>query len=171
MAVLASSVGAGAPVAHADELFPEAGRSDYYGYQTVIVDVASATLALASPKLGAPAGFSALGGYLVLAPLVHVIHGRGRAFAFDLGMRLVAGGVGASLGYAAGCGLGNCNFHTRGVGDGVIGGAVGLGVGAVGAAFVDAFWLGREPAHDKARVVPSVVVTGSAATCGFSGSF
>lgn len=159
-----------APAVHATELFPAPERSDSYGYQTATVDLLSATLALASPKLGAPAGISAFGSYLVLAPLVHAIHGRGTASAFDLGMRLVAASAGASLGYAVGCGIGECNFHTRGVMDGVIGASVGLGVGAIGASVVDAIWLARKP-RKEATLVPSFSVVGASTTWGLAGSF
>ena len=114
-------------------------KSHWYGWQTLIVDggviVGSTVLAGAS---GEAAGVLLVTGYFFGGPIVHWSHGQvGRGFA-DLGIRVGAPLVLATLGYLV--------FNRGGSADvaGAVGAVLGFGLGVVAAIVIDASALAYE---------------------------
>ena len=114
-----------------------------YGGQIAVIDAISlgvgfAGIAVRSVPLMVLGGT----GYQFGGPMIHLGHGRGYRAMGSFGLRqlLPVGGflLGAAL--APPCGKDEpCTVRNA-----VAGGLIGMGAGAIGAAIVDALWLGRE---------------------------
>ncbi|MDB4933212.1 MAG: hypothetical protein JWP87_184 [Labilithrix sp.] len=165
--------------AHADEPdepAPASSTPHWYGAQTLIVDGAS--------LLTAPLGVG-IGGLVLGAPIVHLVHDRPYAALASLGLRTVLPVVGGYLGLSAagtcheqresGDFLGPCFLH--GFDELVIGALVGVSI----AVAVDASVLAYEPARaaeqhvsDRPRVTsvaPSIDPITKSASVGLGGTF
>jgi hypothetical protein len=151
----------------------------WYGYQTLIFDGAAAVLfpvglAVAFEEGGKSfpiKGFSlmALGGsaYLFGPPTVHWVHGRVGVGFLSMGLRLLSPVAGLGLGAIA------SEIATRSKNQ--IGIPIGVVVGAVAAAGVDAAVLawdkGPRGVSSPYTVLPDLVITRRAATIGVAGAF
>jgi hypothetical protein len=102
---------------------PRAG-SRWYGWQTLTVDGAALVLGLAGAGLGSADGAGlALGGYLLGAPTVHLVHDRAGVGLASLGLRIGAPLVGVGVAAASAdcdtghdfCGLGEAILGSRSV--------------------------------------------------------
>jgi hypothetical protein len=115
-----------------------------YGLQTVSVDLMAilggASLAAAT---GAAGGAVMVGGYMVGAPIVHVVHGEFVRAVADVGIRFAAPMLLGSLGFIA---LHRNVSGPEGSSDpgGVAGGWIGLTVGVIAAVVIDASVLAYE---------------------------
>ena len=146
--------------------------TSWYGSQTLATDAAAFALLVPAAVAGAQNNdmaaeslvYTALGSYVMGAPIVHAAHGNwGRALG-SLGLRIAAPIAGAFLGAA----IEDCSG-----GDfcGAAGGVVGLAVGAGTAIALDAAVIARETVSVGPAVTP-VVVTGKDGTwLGLSGRF
>lgn len=139
----------------------------WYGWQTLITDGAAVLTTPAVPLLG-------VGAYVLGAPLVHALHGRGWTALGSLGLRVGAPVTGGFVAYAV---QGKCSGEFCAVWP-----LLGAGVGVVSAMALDAAVLARkprEPADEKpARAATAPRITPSAAPrreggfdVGLSGSF
>jgi hypothetical protein len=137
-------------------------RSEWYGWQTLIIDgvaVASLPLAYYSP----PVIIGSLTAYTLGPPIVHLAHGKvGTAFG-SLGLRVGMPLVGAFVGQFFG--------HTGEWGN--TGAYVGGLVGAIGAQVIDATVLTFEdvPGLRTTLPLPNLVLRPGYAALGFSTAF
>jgi hypothetical protein len=118
---------ASAPCAPPEPKASEA-RERWYGWQTLLVDGASALATPVAPPLG-------LGGYLLGAPIVHLANGHIGIAGLDLLLRVGLPAGGAMLA----CLGDRCRGDFGGLGV-----AIGLGFGALGAIVIDGAVLARE---------------------------
>ncbi len=130
---------------------PAPTRTTSYGYQTLIADGASLGMVLAGGGSESD-GMIALGGigYLVAAPIVHVVHGRVGIALADAGLR-----VALPIGFAyAGAALERCSPGEElcGVGGAVMGAFLGVGA----AVTLDATLLAREQV--RAEPAPALAI-------------
>jgi len=133
----------------------------WYGHQTILVDLASAGgIVVGIVSESAAPAILGLAGFWLGAPAVHLAHGEsGRAVAsFLMRPGLVVGGayLGAGL---EDCGSGGSEFC--GLGGALLGSVVGLGV----ASAIDAAW------SYEMTVAPIVHPRGESCGLGLSGSF
>lgn len=129
---------------------PEADQPgrEWYGYQTLLVDMAGIGMGLGAAGGGYPLAITGLATYLVGGPVVHAAHGNGAKVAIDIGVRLGAPTAGAMTGALLAC-AGGCRGDFGPLA-GVVGGAFGAGIGALTAIVIDAAVLAREPAERRA---------------------
>jgi len=149
--------------------------TEWYGWQTLAADAGAASLIGAAFATNGSASvataLTGLGVYLVGAPIVHAVNGRGETAAGDIGLRLVTPFVGAMFGAAALSCTGMLNGICEGVGAGV-----GLLVGAGVAAVLDASLLAyRKRIVDRPSAgltwTPTVSVAPQGMTAGVGGAF
>lgn len=161
-----------------DDDRPKPGQ--WYGYQTLAVDVAS--LALVALSIRAQSGefaLASLGTYVIGPPIVHFAHGNVAKGFGDLGLRLGLPVGGAFLGAGIGCALGGCSGHGDFAGYGAVIGAVfGTVSGGVAAMILDWTLLSREPGTSPkasgrraVNLAPSLAVTPTGGALGLGGSF
>lgn len=153
-----------------------------YGLEILLADGLALGVAGASIKLEQP-GFAVLGltTYLMAPPIVHFIHGRPGRAAASFGLRVGSPAVGMITGIALGCAVGWCSSRGDfGWVGAFIGGAVGVGTGAIAAMVVDAVVLAREPDvtvrvprgwDGKPRIAPTVSALPGGGAVGVGGSF
>jgi hypothetical protein len=181
--------------ARADESAPPPPPPARYGAQTLAADgaglaiLASGILAGNGTQSGTTVGnvltATGLASYALATPILHAVHARWDMAGLSLAMRVVGvplvGLLGAAVGFAGwhdASPMDQLGFSAfRGL---FIGGAVGLGVGAVAVPIIDAAVLAREkraPANPSAppkasvRVVPSIDPSHRAGGVGVLGSF
>ncbi|WP_394826494.1 hypothetical protein [Pendulispora albinea] len=153
-------------------------RVRWYGYQTLLVDLASVGMVIAAgaTKDGGPAVFG-VGGYIFGGPVVHAIHGRYATGAISLLLRLGLPAAGGGLAYAA---AGSCTTKRDGSGcewEGLGKGlttAFGASIGAGLAILIDGTALARETvpfAPSAPSVTASISPVPGGALFGASGTF
>jgi hypothetical protein len=127
-------------LAGASQPGPEPAETEWYGWQTLLVDLSWIAVTGAGAASGSN-GLVALGllGYPIGVPIVHGLHGKGgtavSSFALRLGLPLLAGLVGAGIG-SAGESKKNCEELC---GFAALAGAyLGLATGALAAILIDA---------------------------------
>lgn len=118
---------------------PEPAETEWYGWQTLLVDLSWIAVSGAGAAKGS-SGLVALGllGYPIGVPVVHGLHGKGgraaSSFALRLGLPLLAGMVGAGIGSA-----GESKNCDEVCGFAALGGAyLGMATGALAAILIDA---------------------------------
>ncbi|MFO0639960.1 MAG: hypothetical protein U0183_12160 [Polyangiaceae bacterium] len=175
---------------HAPTLVPEPTRKkraeaeadeparEWYGYQTLLVDVAGIGMTIGSAGGGYPLAIAGLATYVAGGPIVHAAHGHGAKVAIDLGIRLGAPTAGLLTGALIGC-AGGCRGDLGGLA-GVVGGVFGAGIGVVTAIVIDAAVIAREPAEQgkasakwdgKPIVRPEVTSLPGGGAVGVGGAF
>jgi hypothetical protein len=176
-----------APAAHAQTApepapTPRVTTSQWYGWETLLVDGAALTTMIASGVRSnnglAPVGY---GLFVLGPPLVHVAHGHIGTGLADAGMRFLLPIAVGALGYAIDYSMSSCNDQQwlcfRGLGGAVIGAFIGYAT----AVTLDAAVLAREPVVrvpekrvDSARVrwTPTLQLNqGGGASGGVAGMF
>lgn len=170
------------PVAKPTKMRPspeaEEPAREWYGYQTLLVDIAGIGMGVGAAGGGYPLAITGLATYLVGGPIVHAAHGNGAKVAIDIGVRLGAPTAGAITGGLIAC-AGGCRGDFGALA-GVAGGLFGAGIGAVTAIVIDAAVLAREPAERRATeakwdgkpvVRPEVSSLPGGGAVGLSGAF
>ncbi|MBK8215200.1 MAG: hypothetical protein IPK71_15780 [Myxococcales bacterium] len=156
----------------------EEAPREWYGYQTLVVDLAGIGMTAGAAGGGYPLAIAGLATYVVGGPIVHAAHGHGAKVAIDLGIRLGAPTVGGLTGILLGC-AGGCSGDLGGLA-GAIGGAFGAGLGVVTAIVIDSAVLAREPAEQgkesakwdgKPIVRPEVTSLPGGGAVGVGGAF
>ena len=149
-----------APVAPSPPPVPPSHGPVWYGYQTLAVDLASASLfaggvglnvATKTYVVGSVIGTMGLLGYLFGGPIVHLAHRHDGAAGKDLLVRFIVPGPLLFVGYIVGTVIGG--QYSCGTGDGpslancgsVVGTEVGAALGLAVVVAFDAFVLAREP--------------------------
>lgn len=155
--------------------------TEWYGWQTLLVDGASLVLSVgaASTRSGATAGtlgLASLAGYLFGGPLVHVGNGRALTGLGSLGLRTglpVGGAIAGGL-----AGYGSCGKSSGDFGSGlcvVAFGFLGAGVGLIAAVITDAAWLARKTVETRqqqgVRWLPDLSLTPTGGSAGVRGAF
>lgn len=153
-----------------------------YGLEILLADGVALGMAGVSGKIEHPA-FALLGltTYLMAPPIVHFIHGRPGRAAASFGLRIGSPAVGMATGVAMACVFGACSGRGDFAGYGaLLGGAAGIGAGAIAAMVVDAVVLAREPDvkvrvprgwDGKPRIAPTVSALPGGGAVGVGGSF
>lgn len=161
-------------------------RGEWYGWQTIIIHAASASLLAVAPLGdGAAAPLTvpvAMGGMILGGPIVHWGHGRtARGFAV-LGLHFGAAGLVGLTGGAIGCSFGACQGYLGPAGF-LIGLAFGAPIGSIAAFIIDVSLLSFEEVPDpnkrvesKGRwpalsLVPSVDIRPGHGVIGLAGTF
>lgn len=149
----------------------------WYGWQTLASDTPAAIAAVASYTTDNRAlqpilGLSAVAVYLVVPPVVHIAHGRGKVAAFDLALRLGLPFVGAAVAWGVGTVADTHHDDLMPLAYG----AWGLIVGGAGAAVIDATAFAHErgqpqPPTTALSWTPTVTRVGNGAIAGISGQF
>jgi len=154
----ASAPAASAPTLVERETAPKKRRveteeapREWYGYQTLLVDVAGIGMGVGAAGGGYPLAIAGLATYVVGGPIVHAAHGHGGKVGLDLGIRLGAPTAGAFTGAGLACAAGGCR-GTYGALGAVAGGLLGIGIGAITAIVIDAAVIAREPAERREEV-------------------
>jgi len=158
---------------------PRTGPSEWYGYETLLVDGAGLGLGAASVAGGIPFGIAGLATYVLGGPIVHAVHGHGGKVGIDLAVRLGAPAVGLATGAAIGCAMVSCGKGDFSAIIGIIGGGVGAGVGMLTAIIIDAAVLANEPAapakakpwNGKPTFTPQVSALPGGGSVGVGGAF
>lgn len=138
-------------------------REHWYGWQTLVIDVTSLAVLITGAAATSPSNewgdtlvVAGLGGYLLGAPITHVVHdspGRGLgSLALRAGIPFLGGVVGLSA--SEGCTSGDDNVGCR-IGAAALGGVLGM----VAAAAIDATLLGHERVPLDSTGVQSVGVS------------
>ena len=137
-------------------------REHWYGWQLLMSDATSMTLALATQE-----SWLAASGYLLAPPLIHVFHGQGTRALASAGMRI---GL-PLLGYAIAVeGSRGCSgSDTTACDVGMVAMGLLVGISAVG---IDAA-LAYEPVKpsERSSLVPQILVSDREARFGVAGSF
>lgn len=135
-------------------------RDTWYGWQTLSADGAALTLGAAGIASGAAAGSGELmatavllGGasFVLTTPILHASHGRaGRgvaSFAMRSGGMFVSAVTGVALYTGIACNTSStaCAGELGGLDENLIGGGLGLGIGALTSIAIDAAALAWEP--------------------------
>ena len=153
-----------------------------YGLEILLADGVALGMAAVSLKVEQPGlGILGLTTYAMAPPIVHFIHGRPGRAAASFGLRVGSPAVGMMTGIALGCAVGWCSSRGDfGWVGAFIGGAVGVGTGAIAAMVVDAVVLAREPDvkvrvprgwDGKPRIAPTVSALPGGGAVGVGGSF
>ncbi len=153
-----------------------------YGLEILLADGVALGMAAVSLKVEQPGlGILGLTTYAMAPPIVHFIHGRPGRAAASFGLRIGSPAVGMMTGIALGCAVGWCSSRGDfGWVGAFIGGAVGVGTGAIAAMVVDAVVLAREPDvtvrvprgwDGKPRIAPTVSALPGGGAVGVGGSF
>jgi hypothetical protein len=162
---------------------PARHKRDWYGLQTLLVDINTLVWVLVSAGLaqGQPWTGIALTGdvtfYLAGAPVVHALHGQLDVAVEDAALRAAFAFVGLFGG--AGIGAAACTPCDTGfapLGAAVVGGALGLLVGGAGAMAFDAAVLAyephkRRPSSDRTQWTPIAVIGPRGVAAGVGGAF
>jgi hypothetical protein len=158
----------------------------WYGWQPVLVDLASVATALAGTAAGGQtqegATIVAASVFTLGSPIIHLAHGHARRAAGSLALRLLLPAIGAASGAATGLLLFPSNNGSRGdVGEigGFLGGLVGGVSGIVCAAVVDDVMLAEDkvlreplpPPDAHPTLEPRVGVVSGGMTLGLGGAF
>jgi hypothetical protein len=153
----------------------------WYGWQPVMTDVGSiGTMMLATATRGPESetiGILGAGGYLCASPLIHLGHEHVGKAAASFALRVVLPIVGLFTGLLTSEGMssGASRPDAREI-DGVLGGVIGFGGGALLAATLDDVLIAREdvrPAHSDshATLEPRISPARGGATVGIGGTF
>jgi hypothetical protein len=157
---------------------PPPGSGEWYGWKVLMADGAVIAATLSCVDLGweDPCWVPAFG-YFLTGPIVHGLHrGTARTFA-SVGFRVMLPIVGAAIGKA----IPDCYPDTQdgncGIGEMLLGGAIGIGV----AMTIDAVWAfgngeAGQPPQAVARksgfsALPTLSLTARGAGIGFAGRF
>ena len=140
---------------------PPPADTTWYGWQTLLTDVASVGLATLTSAHGSPdtestvLGLSSAAFYFLGGPAVHLLHGRGGTALLDFGLRVgIPAGAGL-LGAALASGLSNGSSSDCPACVTIAGFLFGATLGGVAASVVDVGWLAQEPAPAR-PIVPAV---------------
>jgi hypothetical protein len=149
---------ASAPTLVARETAPKKRRAEgeeapreWYGYQTLVVDLAGIGMGVGAAGGGYPLAIAGLATYVVGGPIVHAAHGHGGKVGLDLGIRLGAPAAGALTGALIACAGGSCGYELGAL-VALAGGGFGAGIGAITAIVIDAAVIAREPAERREEV-------------------
>lgn len=180
--LLARSVQAADPpsVSGADSAPPQ--RREWYGWQTVLVDVASLGLGATLTGLrgsgssgrdvGNIAGVLTVTTFALGGPVVHAAHAQWEKAGASLGLRLGAPIAGALGGFLVGAA--SCPHDQRDVPCAAIGAGFGLFAGAATAIIVDAAVIAYKPEPKAAlgvRFAPLIIADRDRLGAGFGGIF
>ena len=179
---VARAVHAAEPLSESPAESPAPQRSEWYGWQTALVDVASLGLGAAviglSGNSSSGSGAENVAGVLMVStfvlggPVVHAAHGQWGKAGASLGLRLGAPAAGALGGFLAGSA--SCPHDDGDVPCSAVGAGIGLIAGAATAIIVDAVMIAYEPeqtATRGVRVVPVLIAEhdrwGAGLSCAF----
>ena len=170
------------PPAEDEDERPKPGQ--WYGYQTLAVDLAGLAVGALSIRAGSgELALVSLGTYVVGPPVVHFAHGNVAKGFGDFGLRLGLPVGGALVGVGVGCLLGGCGGRGDFAGyAAAFGGLVGGASGGVAAMILDWALLSREPGARPPRepkaargwpvsLTPSLAVTPAGGALGVGGAF
>jgi hypothetical protein len=154
----------------------EVAPANWYGWQTLLADAGTLTLAIvAASSANAPLGVVSYGSYIFSPPIIHWVHGKtGIGFA-SLGMRVVGPVVTTLIGYA----IDASSSRTSEL-QGAAGAALGLLVGYVATVVVDAAVFAYDAPAPRAQssargrpfvVVPTLGASADRASIGLGGTF
>ncbi len=159
-----------------DDEDPPRKPGEWYGYQTLLTDVAAAGMFGLAVKSGSSMfAVASVSTYVLGAPIVHFAHGHvGKGFG-DLGLRLGLPVGGALVGAGLACAFGGCSGKGDFAGYApAIGGVLGAASGGVAAMILDWALISREPAAPRAakvRLTPSLAITPAGGSVGLGGAF
>jgi hypothetical protein len=170
------------PYGAADKPAPKYEKT-WYGWQTLIADGAAIAMYEGGrASTTAPLKTAGIMTFFLGTPILHMIHGNVGAGFGSAGLRFALPGLGALVGLFAGIASSNASSADARFDDAADAVAVGVLVGAIGCALIDAGAVAyakervdtasvRLPARTKLTLVPSLRITSDRASMGLGGSF